>query len=199
MRVRARSNEESQPTSQRKRMTGFLRQRSYQARQDIGRQMHGCVYCDKTGHFAANCPKVSSVGDRKKILTKKQLCFNCTGDRHRGESCRSCGCHHCQCKHHSSICDQTNNASVGRFLTAQDKGPGKVIYPVVMVEVNGIKCRAHLDTGAGSSYASSSILDHLHIRPLCEEFRRIEMMLGSANKAIGVYGVTIHSLDGNFR
>ena len=40
--------------------------------------------------------------------------------------------------HHTSICDQTNNASVGRFLTAQDKGSGKVIYPVVVVELNGI-------------------------------------------------------------
>ena len=101
---------------------GFLRWRSYQTRQDIARQMNGCVYCDKTGHFSANSPKVITVGDRKKILSQKKLCFNCTGDRHRAESCRSCGCHHCQRKHHTSICDQTNNASVGRFLTAQDNG-----------------------------------------------------------------------------
>lgn len=84
-------------------------------------------------------------------------------------------------------------------MTAQDKGSGKVIYPVVVVEVNGIKCRALLDTGAGSSYASSAFLDHLRIRPLREEYQRLEMMLGSVNKAIGVYGVTIDSLDGNFR
>jgi len=84
-------------------------------------------------------------------------------------------------------------------LTAHDKGTGKVIYPVVVVEVNGIKCRALFDTGAGSSYASSAILDHLRIRLLREEFKRVEMMLGSVNKAIGVYGVTINSLDGNFR
>ena len=70
---------------------------------------------------------------------------------------------------------------------------------MVVVEVNGIKCRALLDTGAGSSYASSAILDHLRFRPLREEFKRIEMMLGSVNKAIGVYGVTIDSLDGNLR
>ena len=180
---------------------GFLRRRSYQTRQDIGRQMHGCVYCDKTGDFSANCPKVISVGDRKKFLSQKQLCFNCTGDTHRAESCRSRGCHHFQRKHHTSICDQTNNTIVERFLTAQDKGSGKVInfYPVVVMEVNSIKCHALLDTGAGSSYASSAILDHLRIRPLREEFRRIEMMLGSVNKAIGVYGVTIDSLDGNFR
>ena len=36
------------------------------------------------------------------------------------------------------------------------------------------------------------------IRPLHKEFKRIEMMLGSVNKAIGGYGVTIDSLDGNF-
>ena len=177
----------------------YSRRRSYQTRQDVGKQTHGCVYCDKTGHFSTNCPKVTAVGDRKRILSQKQLCFNCTGDRHRAESCRSRGCHNCQRKHHTSICDQTNNSSVGRFLTAQDKGTGKVVYPVVAVEVNGVKCRALLDTGAGSSYASSAILDHLGVRPLREEFKRIEMMLGSVNKAIGVYGVTINSLDGNFR
>ena len=70
-------------------------------------------------------------------------------------------------------------------MTAQDKGTGKVIYPVVLVEVNGIKCRALLDTGAGSSYAFSAILDYLWIRPLHEEFKRIEMMLGLINKAMG--------------
>ena len=47
--------------------------------------------------------------------------------------------------------------------------------------------------------ASSAILDHLRIRPFREEFKRIEMMLGSVNKAIGVLKVTIDSLDGNFR
>ena len=38
---------------------GFLRRRSYQTRQDIARQTHGCVYCDKKDHFSVNCPKVT--------------------------------------------------------------------------------------------------------------------------------------------
>ena len=84
-------------------------------------------------------------------------------------------------------------------MTAQNKGSEQVIYPVVVVDVNGVKCRALLDTGAGSSYASSAILDHLGIRPVREEFKRIEMMLGSTSKVIGVYGVTISSLNGKFR
>ena len=73
------------------------------------------------------------------------------------------------------------------------------MYPVVVVKVNGSKCRALPDTGAGSSDASSAILEHLGNRPLREKFKRIEMMLGSANKVIGVYGVTIGSLDEKFR
>ena len=84
-------------------------------------------------------------------------------------------------------------------MTAQNKGSEQVIYPVVVVDVSGDKCCALLDTGAGSSYASSAILDHLGIRPIREEFKRIEMMLGSTSKVIGVYGVTISSLNGKFR
>ena len=51
---------------------GFLHQRSYQTRQDVRRHMHGCVCRDKTGHFSANFPKVTSVGDCKKILSQQQ-------------------------------------------------------------------------------------------------------------------------------
>ena len=35
---------------------------------------------------------------------------------------------------------------------------GSMIYPVVVVVVDGIKCRALLDTGAGSSYASAALV-----------------------------------------
>ena len=89
----------------------------------------------------------------------------------------------------------------GQFFTAQDKSsPGQVIYSVVLVKVNGFKCHALLDTGVGSSYASSAILGHLGLQPVCKEFKRIEMMLGSVNtKVIGVYNVTINSLNGKFR
>ena len=32
-------------------------------------------------------------------------------------------------------------------------------YPVAVVKVNGLKCRALLDIGAGSSYASASLIN----------------------------------------
>ena len=58
---------------------------------------------------------------------------------------------------------------------------------MVTVDVNGVKCRALLDTGAGSSYASSTLLDRLHFRPLRQPFKCIEMMFGTSNKAVHLW------------
>ena len=69
---------------------------------------------------------------------------------------------------------------------------------MVTVDVNGVKCRALLDTGAGSSYASSTLLNCLHLRPIRQQFKRIEMMFGTSNKAIDIYGLQIRSVDGKF-
>ena len=49
-------------------------------------------------------------------------------------------------------------------MTATSLGKSTVIYPVVVVEVQGVKCRALPDTGAGSSYASAALIDRLKIR-----------------------------------
>ena len=73
-----------------------------------------------------------------------------------------------------------------------------VKYPVVVVEINGIQCRALLDTGAGSSYASAALLDRTGKRPKRKEFRRIEMMMQTTNKEVEIYGVVIKSLSGDF-
>ena len=43
-----------------------------------------------------------------------------------------------------------------QLLTATGKN-GHVVYPVVIVRVEGVLCHALLDTGAGSSYASAAL------------------------------------------
>ena len=73
-----------------------------------------------------------------------------------------------------------------------------MVYPMVTVDVNGVKCWALLDTGAGSSCASSTLLDCLHLRPIRQQFKRIEIMFGTSNKAIDIYGLQIRSVDGKF-
>lgn len=82
------------------------------------------------------------------------------------------------------------------MLTAT--GKGSVIYPVVIVEAEGIKCRALLDTGAGSSYASEALLQRLKKRPVRREQKRIEMMQ-TTTQTIEVYDLAIKSLEGGFQ
>ena len=155
----------------------------------------GCVYCDETTHKTINCDKVITVADRKKQLSMKRLCFNCTGSRHRAADCRSrSSCQKCQRKHHTSICDQNGQ----KLMTVTTDGTKLVCHPVVVINVNGIKCRALLDTGAGSSYASSALIDLLQIEPRRTEIRRIEMIIGSVTKKTQIYGLQISNMKGDF-
>ncbi len=77
-------------------------------------------------------------------------------------------------------------------------GKGSVIHPVVVVNANGIKCRALLDSGAGSSYASAALLDRLKKHPIRREPRRIEMMMHTVNKMTEVRDLEISNLKGDF-
>lgn len=82
------------------------------------------------------------------------------------------------------------------MMTAQYKEDSQVIYPTVLIEVDGIKTRALLDTGAGNSYASAKLIDALKKRPKDITTKRIEMMLGS--KTVEIYPATIKAIDGQF-
>lgn len=120
-----------------------------------------CFYCEDDKHRAINCTKVTSVNERQKILSEKKLCFNCTGTGSRADECKSkLRCQICDRKHHTFICHKQENKT-NPLLVATGIPTGNVTYPVVVVEVEGIKCRALLDTGAGSSYASATLLDHI--------------------------------------
>ena len=153
-----------------------------------------CVYCDDPSHRSTDCKKVVSVGDRRKILGEKQRCFNCTGARHKAADCRSqTVCLRCKKKHHTSICEAQ---PVQQMLVAQ--GEGKVIYPVVVVKAGGIKCRALLDTGAGSSYASAALLQRLNSKPERREFRKIEMTMQTSNKTIDVHKLEVTDVKDSF-
>ena len=112
-----------------------------------GRAPRECVYCNDPQHRSVECPKITKIADRKRELSLKELCFNCTRPNHKASECKSrTACQKCQRRQHTSICEKTK----AQLLTTLDVGKGAVAYPVVVVEVNGIRCRALLDTGAGS-------------------------------------------------
>ena len=100
------------------------------------------------GHRPIECTKVMSLSDRRQILLNKRLCFNCTSGNHRASNCPSrSDCQSCHKRHHTSICDvvhptsDANNSTIvttGVALTTNQIGEG--LFPVIVVEVNGIKC-----------------------------------------------------------
>ena len=155
----------------------------------------GCVYCDSTDHKPHECTKVSDPNERKKMFLKKRLCFNCAGDDHRASECRSRKtCLFCKRRHHTSICDRGNEDN---SMTATQIGDGPVVYPVVIVEVAGIKCRALLDSGAGSSYACTALLERIGAKPHHSGLGKIEIMLGASSRLMEVYRIKLNSVKGN--
>ena len=111
-------NQERHEKSRDKEKPPYPRERSYQT-QLREEKLRGCVYCDKSDHRSADCKTVSTLDDRKRLLSSKRLCFNCTGSRHRAADCRSrLVCQHCQRKHHTSICDRLGE----QLMTATSMG-----------------------------------------------------------------------------
>ena len=91
--------------------------------------------------------------------------------KHRAADCRSSKtCLICK-KKHTSICDKSLSTSTEPLLTSTKNN---VIYPVAIVKVNAVKCRALLDTVSGSSYASEGLLDYLKMNPTRKEIKTIE-------------------------
>ena len=41
-----------------------------------------CVYCKSGEHKSVDCDKIKEVADRRKYLSNKKLCFNCTRTKH---------------------------------------------------------------------------------------------------------------------
>ena len=161
-----------------------------------------CCYCESKSHKALSCDKVRDVGERKKILAAKRLCFNCTGSKHRAADCKSTTvCRNCKRKHHTSLCDQNSDQENKREpgMTASQVGKSTVIHPVVVVRVNGYKFRALLDSGASHSYVSSTFISLVNAQPSSSSLRQIAMLMGVVTKKMKSYGVVVHSVDGDFQ
>lgn len=166
--------------------------RSFQTKQEDWKPKP-CVYCKSSEHKSVDCEKIKGVADRRKYLSTNKLCFNCTGTKHRAAEClcTTC-CQKCNGKHHTSICDRNFN----QLMLAT--GEGLVVYPVVVVKVEGIMCRALLDTGAGSSYASATLIERLNRQPDHKVYKKIEMMMSSTSQKIEMYKVGISNIKGDF-
>ena len=149
-------------------------------------KLRGCAYCEDSGHKALR--KGNLFIERKKILEKKGLCFNCA----TVECYSKASCWHCNKRHHSSICDKRpgNPKKLMRDCASVDG-----VFPVVVVKVNGVMCRALIDCGAGSSYASVKLISMINKQPRKVKTQQIDMLMATKTTRIEMYDTEVCSFD----
>ena len=73
-----------------------------------------------------------------------------------------------------------------------------VTYPVAIIKVNGIKCRALFEISSGSSYILEPFIDLLKINPVRKKYKTIETLTNSTTKRLKIYNLKVENLDENF-
>ena len=79
-----------------------------------------------------------------------------------------------------------------------NENKASVTYPVVLIKVDRITCRAFLDNASGNSYVSAFLLNKLNKQPARRESKKIEMMLYTATSKINIQDVKIKNLQSYF-
>ena len=123
---------------------------------------------------------------------------------HRAFYCPSkSACQRCYKRHHTSICDTPNPTSQanqppahGFALTTNQTGEG--LFPVVIIEVNGIKSRALIDSGASSWYVSAKLIELLRIKPTNVQKKTIDILMSSKIAKLEVYDLELRSVNHQF-
>ena len=158
-----------------------------------------CVFCELTNHRSSDCNKVLNLAQRRDIVKRKKLCFNCTGFGHMASKCRSRGCRKCGGRHHTSLCDGAALDSTSSSIQQPEMGKraldtSTTLHATVMAMVNGIPARIMIDSGASSSYICTSLVTRLHLKPVQAETRSIEQMYGTVKRRVQIYKVTVQSM-----
>ena len=147
------------------------------------------MYCERSDHSSSDCKTAKAVTESRKILSDEKICFNCAGAKNRtAECCRAKTCLKCKNKHHTSICDKLADSKPEPMLVTTETN---VTYPVGIIKVSGVKCRALLDTGSGSSDILKSFID-LHKRnPVRKEYKTIETLTNSTTKKLKICNLKV--------
>ena len=81
-----------------------------------------CAYC-KGEHVHEDCMNVTSVEERRNLLSKYGRCFICARKGHISSNCDSkMLCSHCKRRHHISICTSNNAYQVPRQTGRTNNG-----------------------------------------------------------------------------
>ena len=75
---------------------------------------------------------------------------------------------------------------------------GKTIFPVTVVKVNGVTCRALIDSGSSSSYVSAKVAAMFGTKPLRTVNTTIEMLMNEKRVNLPTYKGNIVSMRDDF-
>ena len=154
----------------------YQQQRSQNYQNSYGNE---CVYCGLNNHRSADCMKILNAAKRREILSRKQICFNCTKHGHTAANCTPRGCIKCKRKHHTSICLGEHKSTIGKTSDDREKeklgafsDEARTLHSTVVAMVNGEKVRIMLDSGAGSSYVCTDLLAKLNLKSIRREHQK---------------------------
>ncbi|XP_062541372.1 uncharacterized protein LOC134209402 [Armigeres subalbatus] len=120
-------------------------------------QCHAC----SQKHLLVQCPTFANlnIGQRRELITKRSLCWNCFRPNHQAKACKSkFSCRTCHAKHHTLLHDQVN-------LPVQSSRSTVLLETVVLsiVDKHGkeIAIRALLDSAAMSNFITKKLANAL--------------------------------------
>jgi hypothetical protein len=91
------------------------------------------------------------------------------------------------------------NKEKGKTLLISTEQNTEGIFPVVQIKVDGVKCRALIDFGAGSSYASAKLINLLKKKPVDVTKKRVDMLMRSQVAHLETYKTSVSSVSGDFK
>lgn len=59
-------------------------------------------------------------------------------------------------------------------------------FPAVVIKIKGVTCRALIDSGAGSTYASSMLIDTHKLKPSETKVQRVDMLISTRTAHMGI-------------
>ena len=128
-----------------------------------------CPICSLTNHgLVYSCPTLlkASPSDRREMVRKCSLCFNCLSSGHHLSDCKSeLRCKHCDQAHHSLLCrkpaGKQDAGANGTNMFCEDRSSNEGVYPTLLAYAvhagQRRKVRLLLDGCSNHTFVSSSL------------------------------------------
>ena len=140
------------------------------------RSGEACAVCSGS-HAHENCPKVTMLDERKKLVKKFGRCWICLRKGHRAAACRyqKNGCTECKGKDHVAICSSDESGEIVKSSSLHVRDGRSVALQTAQAIVtceNGkkaVKCRILFDSASLRTFVTAEIRKILQVEGECKK------------------------------